>query len=224
MAGKRRYEDGCAFAQGLDVVGERWALLVVRELMFGPKRFSDLKSDLTGIATNVLTQRLTDLEAAGVISRRDLPPPTRGRVYALTDWGRELAPVIEVMGRWSARNPRLQFGWPLSVSAAMMSLGSMFDPSRAEGVEAALQFDFGGELFAVTVADRRLRVDPGRHPAPQVTVTGDQNELLPVLYAGMPVAEAEANGLAVEGDREVLRRFATLFPMPDPAPLPVTAT
>jgi len=220
MAGKRRYEDGCAFAQALDLVGERWALLVIRELVFGPKRFTDLKADLTGIATNVLSQRLTDLEQAGIVVKKELPPPARVQVYDLTDWGRDLAPIFRVMGRWAARSPHLKTGWPLSVNAALLSLGAMFDAARAEGFAAGIELRLDGQPFAVTVRDGRLTVDPGLHEAPDVVVTGDQNSLLPVLYAGMPLNDAMRSGLRVTGDVGVLRRFATLFPMPAPAPLP----
>jgi len=221
MAGKRSYADGCAFAQALDIVGERWALLVIRELVFGPKRFTDLKTDLSGIATNVLTQRLTELEAAGIVTRRDLPRPARGQVYDLTAWGRDLAPIFRVMGKWAARSPLLRMGLPLSVNAAVLSLGAMFDPSRAGGLELRLEARLSGMPFALDVADRRLSVEPGLHPAPDVVVTGDQNLFLPLLYAGMPVEAALEQGLQVTGDVEVLRRFAGLFPMPEPAPLPV---
>lgn len=219
MAGKRRYEDGCAFAQGLDLVGERWALLVIRELVFGPKRFTDIKRDLSGIATNVLSQRLTDLEEAGVILRRDLPPPARATVYDLTAWGRELVPVFKVMGRWAARSPHLRGGLPLSVNAALLSLTAMFRPGRSKGFEAALEMRFDGLPFTVTVAGRQLAVEPGHHPDPQVVITGDQNILLHVVYMRLPLDEAMAQGLRIEGDMAVMERFATLFPMPQPAPL-----
>lgn len=218
MAGKRRYEDGCAFAQSLDIIGERWALLVIRELMFGPKRFTDLKADLPGIATNVLTQRLADLEDAGVVVRRATPPPQKARLYALSDWGRELEGVIEVMGRWAARSPLLEMGWPLSVSAAMLSLGSMFRADLAGEFEAELGLHLSWQDFTIRVADGRISVEPVRARAPEVVITGDQNILLGVLYMKMPLAEARAQGLRIEGDAGVLTGFATCFEMPEPAP------
>src|SRR5215217_4721087 len=105
MSGKRSYEDGCATAHALDLVGERWALLVVRELLLGPKRFTDLRAGLPGISPNVLTQRLHDLEQFAIVRRRKLPPPFGSWVYELTDWGRQLEPVIIQLGRWGARSP-----------------------------------------------------------------------------------------------------------------------
>src|SRR4051794_30434694 len=102
---KRRYEDACGAAHALDLVGERWALLVMRELMLGPKRFGDIKGGLPGISANVLTQRLEGLEAAGVLVRRKLPPPASTRVYELTPWGYEAEPIFQTLGRWAARSP-----------------------------------------------------------------------------------------------------------------------
>src|SRR5690349_6581894 len=131
MERKRSYDDGCAFAQALDLVGERWALLIMRELMFGARRFTDLKQSLPGIATNILTQRLGGLEAAGILRQVDLPRPARGRAYALTPWGLEFREPLRVMGAWAARSPHLRFEHRLSPAAAMLSLGSMFDPDRA---------------------------------------------------------------------------------------------
>ncbi|MFQ6708458.1 helix-turn-helix transcriptional regulator, partial [Bordetella pertussis] len=117
MAGKRSYEDGCAGAHALDLVGERWALLVVRELLLGPKRFTDLRKGLPGISPNVLTQRLTELEAVAVLRRRKLDPPAGAWVYELTDWGRELEPVILQLGKWGARSPALPREAGLSVDS-----------------------------------------------------------------------------------------------------------
>ena len=102
-AARRRYEDACGAAHALDLVGERWALLVMRELFFGPKRFSDLRADLPGVSANVLTQRLEGLEAAGIVLRRRLPPPAAAQVYELTEWGQESEPIFQALGRWAAR-------------------------------------------------------------------------------------------------------------------------
>jgi DNA-binding HxlR family transcriptional regulator len=105
MATMRTYDDGCAAAHALDLVGERWALLVVRELLLGPKRFTDLRAGLPAVSSNVLSQRLRELEQAGVVRRRRLPPPAGSRVYELTDWGMELEPVIIRLGRWGPATP-----------------------------------------------------------------------------------------------------------------------
>src|SRR5215218_8341047 len=113
MAARRDYFDGCGAAHALDLIGERWALLVVRELVLGPKRFTDLRAGLPGISPNVLTQRLEELESGGILRRRKLPPPAAAWVYELTDWGLELERVIMALGRWGARSPSLMQGHPL---------------------------------------------------------------------------------------------------------------
>src|SRR5450756_2718555 len=107
MAIMRSYHDACGMAHALDLVGERWALLVVRELVLGPKRYTDLRADLPGISTTVLAHRLDELEQTGVVRRRRLAPPAGSTVYELTDWGQELEPVIRQLGRWGARSPTL---------------------------------------------------------------------------------------------------------------------
>lgn len=218
MDRKRSYDDGCAFAQALDLVGERWALLVMRELMFGPRRFTDLKESLPGIATNVLTQRLVRLEEAGVVRQVDLPRPARGKAYALTPWGLEFREPLRVMGAWAARSPYLRFDHPLSAAAAMLSLGSMFDPGRAGNLHVAVDLRLPDEDFAVRVVDGRLFVEAGRNAEPDCVVTGDQNAFLVVLYAGRPLEAALADGsLTVDGDAGAVTRLARAFKAPEPA-------
>jgi len=101
---RRRYDDACGTAHALDLIGERWALLVMRELMLGPKRFGDIRADLPGISANTLTQRLEGLEASGLVVRRRLPPPASAQVYELTRWGYEAEPIVQTLGRWAARS------------------------------------------------------------------------------------------------------------------------
>lgn len=221
MDRKRSYDDGCAFAQALDLVGERWALLVVRELMFGSKRFTDLKEDLPGIAASVLTQRLAGLEEVGVVRQVDLPRPARGRAYALTPWGLAFREPLRVMGAWASGSPHLRLDRPLSAAAAMLSLGSMFGPGKAGDLRVAVDLRLPGGDFAVRVAAGRLSVEAGRNPAPDCVVTGDQNALLPVLYAGRPVTAAVADGsLRVEGNMGALARLAGAFRSPEPVVAP----
>ena len=224
MDRKRCYDDGCAFAQALDLVGERWALLIVRELMFGPKRFTDLKESLPGIATNVLSQRLVGLAEAGVLQPVDLPRPARGKAYALTPWGLAFRESLRVMGAWASRSLRLRFDRPLSAAAAMLSLGSMFDPDRAGDLRVAVDLRLPDGDFAVRVEEGRLSVEPGRDPNPDCVVAGDQNALLPVLYAGRPVGAAVADGsLMVEGDAGALARLVAAFRSPEPMTAPATS-
>src|SRR5687768_5337480 len=160
-ASRRRYEDACGAAHALDLVGERWALLVMRELMLGPKRFSDLRADLPGISANVLTQRLEGLEAAGVLIRRKLPPPASVQVYELTPWGYESEPIFQALGRWAARSPEHDPSLPLSAVSLLLSFRTMFDPERARGLDARIGLRLGEESFLVRIAEGKIRAVRG---------------------------------------------------------------
>src|SRR3954465_4882257 len=119
---KRRYDDACGLAHALELLGERWAMLVLRELAYGPRRFSELKSDLQGISANVLTQRLTDLERRGLVRKLRLPPPASVQVYQATEWGLEAVPVIASLGKWAARSPLHDPTLPMSHVSVVMSM------------------------------------------------------------------------------------------------------
>lgn len=219
MAGKRSYDDGCAAAHALDLVGERWALLVVRELTLGPRRFTDLRTGLPGISPNVLAQRLQDLEAASIVVRRKLPPPAAVWVYELTDWGHELEPVICAIGRWAARSPRLPEGLPMSVNSLILSFRTMFDPDAAGDFEARIELRLDELCFTAEVSHGRLDLEPGGPEAPDAVVLGDPNALAAMVYGGRPLAEAlRAGDVEIEGSRQVVERFLTLFPLPERAP------
>src|SRR3954468_5553856 len=118
---RRRYDDACGTAHALDLIGERWALLVMRELMLGPKRFSDIRADLPGISANVLTQRLEGLERDGIVVRRRPPPPASGQVYELSEWGYQSLPVMGALGRWAVRSPGHDPGQHFSAVSLMLS-------------------------------------------------------------------------------------------------------
>src|SRR3954463_10764225 len=118
---KRRHDDACGLAHAMELLGDRWAMLVLRELAYGPRRFSDLKSDLRGISANVLTQRLTELEKRGIARKATLPPPASVQVYEATPWGLEAAPLIGALGKWAARSPLHDPTLPMSHVAVMMS-------------------------------------------------------------------------------------------------------
>jgi len=212
---KRRYEDACATAHALDLFGERWALLVMRELMFGPKRFGDIKAGLPGISANVLTQRLEGLEAAGVLTRRRLPPPASAQVYELTPWGYESEPIFQAMGRWAARSPRHDPTLPLSTTSLFLSFRTMFEPSRAVGLQATVGFRFGEEQFVVRVAGGRIEVERGAVDGAGAVLIGTPPAVAAAVYGGQPLAGLEAAGaLSIEGDRALVERFARLFPLP----------
>jgi DNA-binding HxlR family transcriptional regulator len=156
---RRRYDDACGTAHALDLIGERWALLVMRELMLGPKRFSDIRADLPGISANTLTQRLEGLEANGLVVRRRLPPPASAQVYELTIWGYEAEPIVQTLGRWATRSPGHDPTMPLSATSLMLSFRTMGDRTRMKGLKARIGFRLGAETFLVTIADGRLRAE-----------------------------------------------------------------
>src|SRR5919202_4202582 len=154
MATKRTYCDACAAAHALDLVGERWALLVVRELLLGPKRYTDLRAGLPNASPNVLSQRLGELEDAGIVRRRKLPPPAGSRVYELTDWGRELEETVMSLGRWGARSPVPLSDAPIaSADSVILALRERFDPGAADGLRARYELRIGDDRFRVEVAD-----------------------------------------------------------------------
>jgi len=140
---KRRYDDACGLAHALDLVGERWAMLVLRELAYGPRRFSELKADLPGISANVLTRRLTELEARGLVRKTRLPPPASVQVYEATEWGLEAVPVIASLGRWAARSPLHDPTLPMSHVSLLMSLQTLISPNRAKDLNARVCFRLG---------------------------------------------------------------------------------
>ena len=218
MTGKRSYADGCAAAHALDLVGERWALLVVRELLLGPKRFTDLRSSLPGISPNVLTQRLQELEQVSVVQRRKLEPPASTWVYELTEWGRGLEVVVNELGRWGARSPALPRGSSLSVTSLILSFRNMFDPAASAGFSASYELRFGEDRFHAEVADGRLEIERGAARRPDAMLRSDPDTLAALVYGHADLAEVLRSGkLAYEGDKAALKRFLRLFTLPAPA-------
>src|SRR5690349_19439880 len=217
----RRYDDACAAAHALDLVGDRWALLVMRELLLGPRRFGDLRASLPGISATVLTQRLEELEAAGVVERRRLPPPAAVQVYALTAWGLESEPIFQALGRWAARSPRHDPSLPISAVSFLLSLRTMLDPARAAGLRARIGFRLGEEEFAGELAEGQIAIAAGPANRADLVLSGPPAVLAAAIYGGVPLAALEAEGaLRAEGDRALAARFVTLFPLPDKASSP----
>jgi DNA-binding HxlR family transcriptional regulator len=218
--GKRSYDDGCAMAHALDLVGERWALLVIRELMLGPKRFTDLRASLPGISANVLTQRLEDLEAVSILERRKLPPPIATWVYRLTAWGMELEPIVQSFGKWAARSPHMPEGAHMSVNSVVLSFRTMFNSDAAGDFKARLQLILSGEPFQVTIADGEIEIVRGEIARPDAMLNGSSDAIASIVYGGRELEEAvRAGELIAAGDIAKLKRFARLFPLPEPAPM-----
>jgi DNA-binding HxlR family transcriptional regulator len=210
---KRWYDDACGTALALEFVGERWALLIIRELLYGPRRFGEIRSNLPGISANVLTQRLESLEEAGIVVRRKLPSPAKVQVYALTDWGREAEVPIREMGRWAARSPRHDPMAFMSTASAMTSLRTLYVPERVAGVTMTVAFHFPDDAFVVHVAGGEIVAERGDGRDADVTFTGDTLALRHTVYGK---AGFDGEGLlALSGDREVAQKFVWLFALPE---------
>jgi DNA-binding HxlR family transcriptional regulator/putative sterol carrier protein len=218
MATMRTYGDGCAIAHGLDLIGERWALLVVRELILGPKRYTDLRRGLPNASPNVLSERLRELERAGVVRRRKLPPPAGSRVYELTDWGRELEEIVMSLGHWAARSPTPPSNAPIGVDSIVLALRARFDSGAAHGLRAGYELRLGEDRFRIEVADDEIEVARGGADEADATIDTDPDTLAAVLWGGRALADARRAGrLTIEGDKVAVERFVRLFPVPEPA-------
>ena len=217
MSTSRTYGDACGIPRALDRVGERWALMIVRELLLGPKRFTDLKAGLPNASPNVLTQRLRELEQAGVVTRRKLPPPAAARVYELSEWGRELEPVLDALGRWGARAPLAPPEIGMSMDAHLLSLKTLFDPALAGDFMALFDVRLGEQRFRVEVVEGRLEIDPGQAESPDAVVKTDAATLLALAHRRRELPDALRSGdIEIEGDLRAVERFVGLFTLPEP--------
>ncbi len=212
---KRWYDDACGTALALEFVGERWALLIVRELLLGPRRFGEIRAGLPGISANVLTQRLAGLEADGIVVREKLAPPANVQVYALTAWGREAEPVVMALGQWALRSPRHDPSLPFSRVSLLLALRMLLLPERAAGWAGRIGFRLGEETYAVAVENGALDIARGSLSGVEAVFIGEPNDFLPVLFGPMPLAMALAEGrFTVEGDVARAAAFAGLFLLP----------
>jgi DNA-binding HxlR family transcriptional regulator len=208
---RRTYADPCGVARALDAVGERWALLVVRELLLGPKRFTDLHRGLGGASQNVLSQRLRELEAAGVVRRRKLGPPTGSPVYELTDEGARLEPILVELGRWGRHRPMTTDG-ELSVDALVLALKTTFEPAAAGDLDATFAVRVDDDELELTIAEGRLAVSRGRAKDPTASLRTDVATLRDLAFRERRLDEAAAAGaLALEGDGAALQRVLDAF-------------
>jgi DNA-binding HxlR family transcriptional regulator/putative sterol carrier protein len=219
MATTRTYGDGCAVARALDLVGERWALLLVRELLLGPKRYTDLRRALPNASPNVITERLRELERAGIVRRRTLPPPAGSRIYELTEWGLELDETVMSLGRWAARSPTPPGDAPIvSADSIILALRARFEPGAAGGLRAKYELRLGEDRFRVDVADDEIKFARGEARRPDATIETDPDTLNSVLWGTGSLAGAQrSRRMMIEGDKALVERFIRLFPLPGPA-------
>jgi DNA-binding HxlR family transcriptional regulator len=216
MPAKRTYGDRCGIARALDLVGERWALLVVRELLLGPKRFTDLRSGLPHVSPDVLSQRLRELEESGLLRRGKLPPPAGSRIYELTERGRQLEPVILELGRFGSVAPIPSSDAKIGADALAIALKSLFSPSATDGLPATYELRLGEDRVGVQVAGGRIEVARGSAHAADAVIEADPGALASVLWHGRKLADAKRAGeISVSGSDEAAQRFLAMFPLPE---------
>jgi DNA-binding HxlR family transcriptional regulator/putative sterol carrier protein len=214
---RRGYRQYCATARTLDLLGERWTLLIVRELLTGPRRFKDLADSLPGVGTGLLTARLKHLEAAGVLRRTRLRRPADAPAYELTPAGRELEPAIVALARWGLR-------WALGERGpddvfrpawAVLGLRALFSPAAAAGVRTIYELRVGGETFHVRVEDGEIEVGDGPAQRPDAMIEAGEEAFTELALGRLALDEAVRAGRArTEGDRATLARLRRLFPVP----------
>jgi DNA-binding HxlR family transcriptional regulator len=204
----RSYGEYCAVAQALDVVGERWSLLIVRELLIqGPSRYTDLQRGLPGIATNLLAERLRELEHAGVIRRDEAPPPIAATLYELTERGRQLEPVLQALGRWGGPLVTRPIGDDEFRSHwLVLPLEGHLTDHRPNTPAQTIEIHTADQPMVVEVADGNVDVHPGKAGKPDLVLTGSASQVLGLLLNKLELATAQERGLIVDGDLEVLHR------------------
>ena len=214
---KREYNQYCAAARALDVLGERWTLLLIRELLIGPRRYTDLLKALPGIGTNLLANRLKGLEAAGVVQRSELPPPAASSVYELTERGSELEESIVALARWGLpllEERRPNDAWEPEWS--ILAMRATFRPEAAKGVHEEYEFEVGGKVFFAAVNDGDVSTGPGAAKSPAVTLRADIETFLAVANGSMPMQAAiESGRYVVDGDEAAFERCLRIFSLPE---------
>jgi len=190
---------------------------VVRDLLAGPKRFTELHEGLPGIPTNVLTSRLRELEDSGIVQRRVQTRPADGVVYELTDWGYELEPVLQALGRWGSRSPTMPHDGELGISSFVLAMRTMFSPEAAKGLRATYQLRLGEQPFAAKVSRGSFEIEPGEVKEPDATIHAPAHmNLVDVVFNGRSLGDAlEAGDIRIDGDRKAAERYVNLFPLPD---------
>jgi DNA-binding HxlR family transcriptional regulator len=210
---RRHYDQYCPVAGALDIVGERWAMLVVRELLSGPKRFADLDAGLPGIGTNTLATRLGEMEAAGVIAKRRLAAPAAATVYALTPWGEELGPIIHAIARWGA--PRLgaePVKHPLRASWLAIALQAFFRREAAARLSATVELVLPTGTLTLRFSRGGLSVTAGETEAPDLRIATGEAEIVGLLTGALPPARAR-RVMRLDGEAALLDVLVAAFPL-----------
>ena len=215
MADKKTYGEGCLAAHALDLIGDRWALLIARELMLGPKRFGLIRAGLPGIATNMLARRLEDMESAGLLVRRTLPAPANVPVYELTAHGLGLRPVLLALCRWGVAVPGHDHRLPISPTSLMLSMESMLRPGPGETLRAG--FDMGAEIFSATLSGAAMHTSRSDRAQGEAIFHGTPNAMAIAVYGPTPLAQLVAQGLiGFDGDPELGQAVVDRFRLGPP--------
>jgi DNA-binding HxlR family transcriptional regulator len=212
MARTRPHLDGCGIAHASELVGQRWALLVVRELLLGPKRFTDLRAGIPDVSPNVLSERLRELERSGIVRRRQLPPPAAARVYELTDWGAQLEPAVLALGRWASGSPSFPRDAEMGADSAVLALKSTFDSAAAEGIDATYELVLDDLPFRITVTDGRFEAERGEADQPDASIRTDPTTMTALVFGGRSLTDGlRAGDVEIEGSKRAATRFIRLL-------------
>jgi len=210
----RWYGDACGAAFAMELIGERWSLPIIREMMLGPRRFGEIRAELPGLSAKTLTERLESLEGTGIVRRETLPPPASVQVYRLTEWGLALEPVMQELGRWAVRSTLHDPTLPITPVSLMLSMRTMIVPERIGDLALTVALEVGGARFTARLGRGELVIHPAGDgdPEPDLRFAADGGfPFLAVFYGKWPAADV---GLRIEGDAELARKFAGLFSLP----------
>lgn len=212
----RWYQDACGAAFALEMLGERWSLLIVREMMLGPRRFGELRAALPPLSAKVLAERLGTLEANGIVKRLHLPSSMMAQAYGLTEWGRATEPLLLELVRWGVRSPRHDPYLPFTPVALMLSFRALIDRRKAQGLDLLVAFEIGRHHFVACLQDGDLGIRPayaGDAPSDLLFKASHAGDFLPVFYGKKSLEEAGGK-LTISGDPRTAAQFLDLFMLP----------
>lgn len=219
MTVKRKYGEACGLAHAGELIGERWALLVIRELVLGPKRFTDLRAGIPRVSPNVLGQRLRELERAGVVRRRTLPPPAGSKVYELTEWGKDLEPIALELGAWAARSPAFPTEAPVGADSIVLAFKALFDPDAASDADVDAMLTVDGHAFHLRVAGGEMTISREPVADPDVALETTAKDLASVLLGERSPDEAIASGdVRLAGSQAAFETILGSLAPPETAP------
>ena len=212
MARTRPHRDGCGIAHASELLGQRWALLVVRELLLGPKRFTDLRTGIPDISPNVLGQRLRELEESGIVRKRKLAPPAAAQVYELTDWGARLEPAILALGRWASGSPSFPRDAKMGPDSLVLALKSTFDPDASTALNATYELVLDDLPFRIEVSHGRFDATRGEADRPDATIRTSPDTMTALVFRGRSLSDALRTGeLAIDGSERAVASLVRLL-------------